>query len=202
LLRVLETQTFFRVGGTKKVSVDVRFIAATNRNLDGYVAEGKFRSDLLFRINNFTVHLPPLRDRPEDVPSLAEHFLARTSGGRGIRITGDAMELLHNYHWPGNVRELRNVIERAVLLSGSDLITPEDLPLELRARRVASIESEEMGLGPTGSLDELRRKQIMTVLEQTGWHQGRASEILGISPSTLYRQLKSYGLTRSRRLTN
>ena len=202
LLRVLETQTFFRVGGTKKVSVDVRFIAATNRNLDGYVAEGKFRSDLLFRINNFTVHLPPLRDRPEDVPSLAEHFLARTSGGRGIRITGDAMELLHNYHWPGNVRELRNVIERAVILSGSDLITPEDLPLELRARRVPIIESEEMGLGPTGSLDELRRKQIMTVLEQTGWHQGRASEILGISPSTLYRQLKSYGLTRSRRLTN
>ncbi len=201
LLRVLETQTFFRVGGTKKVSVDVRFIAATNRNLDDYVTEGKFRGDLLFRINNFTIHLPPLRERPEDISSLAEHFLARTTGGRGVHIMDEAMVLMNNYHWPGNVRELRNVIERAVILSGNDIITPEDLPLELRTQRLPLIESEEMGLGTTGSLDELRRKQILTVLEQTGWHQGRASEILGISPSTLYRQLKSYGLTRSRRLT-
>src|SRR5436853_2099353 len=202
LLRVLETQMFFRVGGTKKVSVDVRFIAATNRDLDQYVAENKFRSDLLFRINNFTIHLPPLRERPEDIPSLAEHFLARTSGGKAMRISGDAMELLNNYYWPGNVRELRNVIERAVILSASDVITSEDLPLELRARRMPLIEDEEMEMGANGSLDELRRKQILTVLEQTGWHQGRASEILGISPSTLYRQLKSYGLTRSRRITN
>jgi Response regulator containing CheY-like receiver, AAA-type ATPase, and DNA-binding domains len=202
LLRVLETQMFFRVGGTKKVSVDVRFIAATNRDLDQYVAEGKFRSDLLFRINNFTIHLPPLRERPEDIPSLAEHFLARTSGGKAMRISGDAMEMLNNYYWPGNVRELRNVIERAVILSVSDVITSEDLPLELRARRMPLIEDEEMEMGANGSLDELRRKQILTVLEQTGWHQGRASEILGISPSTLYRQLKSYGLTRSRRITN
>jgi transcriptional regulator with PAS, ATPase and Fis domain len=202
LLRVLETQTFFRVGGTKKVTVDVRFIAATNRNLDRYVAEGKFRDDLLFRINNFTVALPPLRERPEDIASLAEHFLARTSGGRGVCISGEAMELLDNYDWPGNVRELRNVIERAVILSGSDVITADDLPLEMRARQVPMIQSEEMAMGANGSLDELRRKQILAVLEQTGWHQGRASEILGISPSTLYRQLKSYGLTRSRRLTN
>jgi two-component system, NtrC family, response regulator AtoC len=202
LLRVLETQMFFRVGGTKKVSVDVRFIAATNRDLDQYVAEGKFRSDLLFRINNFTIHLPPLRERPEDIPSLAEHFLARTSGGKAMRISGDAMEMLNNYYWPGNVRELRNVIERAVILSVSDVITSEDLPLELRTRRMPLIEDEEMEMGANGSLDELRRKQILTVLEQTGWHQGRASEILGISPSTLYRQLKSYGLTRSRRITN
>ena len=202
LLRVLETQTFFRVGGTKKVSVDVRFIAATNRDLDQYVAEGKFRSDLLFRINNFMIHLPPLRERPEDISSLAEHFLARTSGGKAMRISGDAMELLNSYHWPGNVRELRNVMERAVILSGSDVITAEDLPLELRVRRLPMIEDEEMEMGAGGSLDELRRKQILTVLEQTGWHQGRASEILGISPSTLYRQLKSYGLTRSRRITN
>ena len=112
------------------------------------------------------------------------------------------MELLSNYDWPGNVRELRNVIERAVILSGSDVIIADDLPLELRARQIPMIHSEEMGMSANGSLDELRRKQILTVLEQTGWHQGRASEILGISPSTLYRQLKSYGLTRSRRLTN
>ena len=200
LLRVLETQSFYRVGGTKKVEVDVRIIAATNRNLDEHVAEGKFRSDLLFRINNFTIKLPPLRERPEDIPSLAEHFLARTSGGRDMRLSAEAMQVLVNYHWPGNVRELRNVMERAVILASGDEILPEDLPLELRTERAsfaAMIGEEDLG---AGSLDEMRRKQIMTVLEQTGWHQGRASEILGISPSTLYRQLKSYGLTRSRRM--
>jgi DNA-binding NtrC family response regulator len=199
LLRVLETQTFYRVGGTKKVEVDVRFIAATNRTLDQYVQDGKFRDDLLFRINNFTIKLPPLRERPEDIPSLAEYFLARQSGGQSMHLTQMAMDVLFNYHWPGNVRELRNVIERAVILSSGDEILPEDLPLELRAYQAGEMESVGDPLAANGSLDELRRKQILTVLEQTGWHQGRASEILGISPSTLYRQLKSYGLTRVRR---
>jgi two-component system response regulator AtoC len=200
LLRVLETQSFYRVGGTKKVEVDVRFIAATNRELTSYVAEGKFRSDLLFRINNFTIKLPPLRERPEDIPSLAEHFLARVSGGNHMRMTDEAMQVLKEYYWPGNVRELRNVIERAVILASDDMILPEDLPLELRTHRAASAAADGSEEANNGSLDELRRRQILTVLEQTGWHQGRASEILGISPSTLYRQLKSYGLTRSRRM--
>ena len=117
-----------------------------------------------------------------------------------MRLSAEAMQILVNYHWPGNVRELRNMIERAVILASCDEILPEDLPLELRTERAsvtAMIGEEDMG---AGSLDEMRRKQILTVLEQTGWHQGRASEILGISPSTLYRQLKSYGLTRSRRM--
>jgi two-component system response regulator AtoC len=199
LLRVLETQTFYRVGGTKKVEVDVRFIAATNRSLDQHVNEGKFRSDLLFRINNFTIKLPALRERPEDIPSLAEHFLARHSGGQSMHLNLAAMDILFNYHWPGNVRELRNVIERAVILSSGDEITPDDLPLELRAFHASDMDTHSDTGASNGSLDELRRKQILTVLEQTGWHQGRASEILGISPSTLYRQLKSYGLTRARR---
>jgi DNA-binding NtrC family response regulator len=200
LLRVLETQTFYRVGGTKKVEVDVRIITATNRNLDQYVAEGKFRHDLLYRINNFTVKLPPLRERPEDVPALAEHFLSRVSGGPQCQMSQEAMDVLVNYHWPGNVRELRNVIERAVILATDNVIVPEDLPMELRTYRAGvEIEGGDDDLNP-GSLEELRRKQILTVLEQTGWHQGKASEILGISPSTLYRQLKSYGLTRARRM--
>ena len=200
LLRVLETQTFYRVGGTKKVEVDVRFIAATNRDLNQDAAEGKFRSDLLFRINNFTVKLPQLSDRPEDIPALAEHFLSRVSGGEHTRFSDPAMQVLMNYSWPGNVRELRNVIERAVILSSGSEIGAEDLPLELRTHRMINIESESEDESRGGSLDELRRKQILSVLEQTGWHQGKASEILGISPSTLYRQLKSYGLTRSRRM--
>jgi DNA-binding NtrC family response regulator len=199
LLRVLETQTFYRVGGTKKVEVDVRIIAATNRDLDSYVGEGKFRQDLLYRINNFTIKLPPLRERPEDVPPLAEHFLGRVSSGHDCCLSPEAMQILVSYHWPGNVRELRNVIERAIILSSGNVITPEDLPMELRTHRVVTPTlDEEDALNPA-SLEELRRKQILTVLEQTGWHQGKASEILGISPSTLYRQLKSYGLTRARR---
>jgi DNA-binding NtrC family response regulator len=200
LLRVLETQTFYRVGGTKKVEVDVRFIAATNRDLNQDVVDGKFRSDLLFRINNFTIKLPALRERPEDIPALAEHFLGLVRGGENARLSTDAMEVLMNYSWPGNVRELRNVIERAVILSVGDELGAEDLPLELRTHRMINVDSDEDDESRAGNLDELRRKQILTVLEQTGWHQGKASEILGISPSTLYRQLKAYGLTRSRRI--
>jgi DNA-binding NtrC family response regulator len=200
LLRVLEMRSFYRVGGTKKVEVDVRIIAATNRELDQYVGDGKFRSDLLFRINNFTIKLPPLRDRPEDVPPLADHFLAMVGGSVTPRLTDEALQVLMKYSWPGNVRELRNVIERAVILSGGEEIHPEDLPLELRTE---TIEVKVTGNGEPhsgSSLEELKKKQILKVLEQTGWHQGKAAEMLGISASTLYRQLKQYGLTRSRRL--
>ncbi len=203
VLRVLETQTFYRVGGTKKVEVDVRIIAATNRDLDGYVAEGKFRSDLLFRINNFSIKLPPLRDRPEDIPSLAEHFLAKVSGGSEASFTPEAMEVMMQYGWPGNVRELRNVIERAVILASQPEIGVEDLPVEICSGNGKS-DKKAGSNGHTDaaiSLDEIKKQQILKVLEQTGWHQGRAAEILGISPSTLYRQLRSYGLTRSRRVS-
>lgn len=201
LLRVLETQTFYRVGGTKKVEVDVRLIAATNRDLNQYVAEGKFRADLLFRINNFTIKLPPLRDRPEDVPPLAQYFLSRASGGSGFGISEEAMDLLMRYSWPGNVRELRNMIERAVILASGDIVLPEDLPIEVRTYSPPSFNFSEINdeIDDPNSLDEMKKKQIIRVLEQTGWHQGKASEILGISPSTLYRQLKSLGLTRTRR---
>jgi DNA-binding NtrC family response regulator len=200
LLRVLETQQFYRVGGTKKVEVDVRFIAATNRDLNQDVIEGKFRNDLLFRINNFTIKLPSLSERPEDIPALAEHFLVQVSGGPGAHLSDEAMQVLMNYSWPGNVRELRNVIERAVILSSGDRIEADELPLELHTHRMMNVGPTNGEESSTGSLDELRRKQILVVLEQTGWHQGKASEILGISPSTLYRQLKAYGLTRSRRI--
>ena len=122
------------------------------------------------------------------------------TGGENARLSDDAMQVLMNYSWPGNVRDLRNVIERAVILSTGNEIGAEDLPLELRTHRMVSVDSDDTGESREGSLDELRRKQILAVLEQTGWHQGKASEILGISPSTLYRQLKSYGLTRSRRI--
>lgn len=202
LLRVLETRSFFRVGGTKKVEVDVRIIAATNRELDQYVADSKFRSDLLFRINNFTIKLPSLRERPEDIPPLADHFLTMVNGAGSVKMTDEAMQVLMKYSWPGNVRELRNVIERALILTSGEEIGPEDLPIELRTQTV-EIKAPTNGEPATSgsSLEELKKRQILKVLEQTGWHQGKAAEMLGISASTLYRQLKQYGLTRSRRLS-
>jgi two-component system response regulator AtoC len=200
VLRVLETRTFYRVGGTRKVEVDVRIVAATNRDLDHYVGEGKFRNDLFFRINNFSIKLPSLRERPEDVPSLVAHFLARIGGTSRKTISEEAMEVLIRYHWPGNVRELRNVIERALILSSGEIIVPADLPLEIRANLTESINGPESDSGSSANLEDLKKRQILRVLEQTGWHQGKAAEVLGISPSTLYRQLKQYGLTRSRRL--
>jgi DNA-binding NtrC family response regulator len=199
VLRVLETRSFYRVGGTRKVEVDVRIIAATNRDLDQYVADGKFRNDLLFRINNFMIKIPPLRERPEDIPSLAEYFLRLISGGSSHQITEEAMQVLVGYGWPGNVRELRNVIERAVILSSGDRIEPVDLPLEIRANLLEKPAANGDNGTPV-NLEEMKKRQILKVLEDTGWHQGRAAEVLGISPSTLYRQLKCYGLTRSRRL--
>jgi len=202
VLRVLETRTFYRVGGTKKVEVDVRIIAATNRDLDQQSAEGKFRTDLLFRINNFNIKLPPLRERPEDIPSLTQHFLARVGGTPAIRISDEAMEVLMRYVWPGNVRELRNVIERALILVSGDTITPVDLPLEIRANLSEKLTGPAPEQDGSVNLEDLKKRQILKVLEQTGWHQGRAAEALGISPSTLYRQLKVYGLTRSRKMAD
>jgi DNA-binding NtrC family response regulator len=201
LLRVLETQSFYRVGGVKKVDVDVRVVAATNRDLMQDVAEGKFRADLLYRINNFTIKLPPLRDRPEDIGPLAESFLARVSGGKHVRFTEEAMDMLTDHDWPGNVRELRNVIERAVILCSGDSIKAEDLPTEMRRTSVPLYLTGNGNSPVSTSLDDIKKNQIMTVLEETGWHQGKACEILGISPSTLYRQLKSYGLTRTRKVS-
>jgi DNA-binding NtrC family response regulator len=200
LLRVLETQSFYRVGGTKKVEVDVRIGAATNRDLERDVVEGKFRGDLLYRINNFTIKLPPLRERPDDIQPIAENFLAQIRGNKIIRFSEESMNTLLNYDWPGNVRELRNVVERAVILSSGEEIHCEDLPLEVRRGTIELLESISSDPTIPANLDELKKKQILTVLEQTGWHQGKASEALGISPSTLYRQLKSLGLTRTRRI--
>jgi two-component system, NtrC family, response regulator AtoC len=200
LLRVLETQSFYRVGGTKKVEVDVRIVAATNRDLDRDVVDGKFRGDLLYRINNFTIKLPPLRERPDDVQPIAETFLAQIRGHKSIRFTEEAMMTMVNYDWPGNVRELRNVVERAVILSTGDEIKSEDLPLEVRRGTIEMFDPPISDANIPANLDELKKKQILSVLEQTGWHQGKASEALGISPSTLYRQLKSLGLTRTRRI--
>jgi DNA-binding NtrC family response regulator len=187
LLRVLEHGTFYRVGGTQRVSVDVRVVAATNRDLAAHVESGEFRADLFYRINTISISLPPLRERAVDIPLLATHFLRRFAGPQPPTLSAEAVDALQNYRWPGNVRELRNVIERAVLLRAGDEITSTDLPLQAGRGPVD---------GPLISLEDVERQHIGAVLQRVGWHQGRASDILGISPKTLYRKIREYGMQR------
>jgi two-component system, NtrC family, response regulator AtoC len=190
LLRALEQRSFYRVGGTQKVEVDVRVIAATNRDLADRVTEGLFRDDLYYRVNAIAVELPPLRDRTVDIPLLARQFLKQYARGAAVTLSGDAIELLQKYQWPGNVRELKNVMERAALLAQGPQIRAVDLPLQLAGVHPTPVSS------PTISLEELERRHIETVLHNTNWHQGKAATALGISSKTLYRKIREYNFRR------
>lgn len=205
LLRALETRTFFRVGGVKKVEVDVRLIAATNRDPEHAVAEGKFRPDLLYRVNSFEINIAPLRERAEDIEPLAQHLLEKIAGPDAAEITEPAAEALKAFTWTGNVRQLRNCLERAVLLADDKRITVKELPPEV----VYKIEKSNISVNYPASgqngvttfanvsptkLRESERQQIISALEKTGWHRGKTAELLGISPSTLYRRLRDYNL--------
>jgi DNA-binding NtrC family response regulator len=206
LLRALETRSFFRVGGVKKVEVDVRLIAATNRNPKQAVAENVFRPDLLYRINSFEINIPPLRERREDIEPLAQHILQKLAGANAPELAPQAVDALVSYSWTGNVRQLRNCLERAVLLADNGRITTKELPPEVVYRTnepIVSINNHSpyenatnsfQNSTPTTGLREMERQQILTALEQTGWHRGKTAEILGISPSTLYRRLREYEL--------
>ncbi len=195
LLRVLQEHEIKRVGGTETIKIDVRIIAATNKNLEELVAEKKFREDLFYRLNVVTIHLPPLRERPEDIELLAEHFLNKfaTENNKPVpHLSKEALELLKRYNWPGNVRELENVIERAVTLAQRPLILPEDLP-----RRIRQEQSPPSSVGFLPSkipLSELEKIYIKKVLEETGGNKKKAAEILGIDRRTLYRMAARYGL--------
>ena len=193
LLRALELGTFFRVGGTQKVEVSVRIVAATNRDIVRAVNEGAFRSDLYYRINTIGIALPPLRERVVDIPLLAEHFLRQYGGASPPRLTEEAMDGLQRYRWPGNVRELRNVIERAVLLANGGVINASDLPLQSHGPGAIGGNGQS---GAAVSLADLERRHIETVLSQTNWHQGKAATLLGISSKTLYRKIREYGFKR------
>lgn len=203
LLRAIETRTFFRVGGVRKVEVNVRIVAATNRNLDTVINNGSFRADLLYRINSFEIHLSPLRERPEDINPLTQYILKQLAGANAPEIAPEVMDKLRDYNWPGNVRQLRNCLERAVLLANDGQITINELPPEVAGRTngtmpfvsVAPGASAETGgtAAPT-ALRDVEKQQIISALEQTGWHRGKTAALLGISPSTLYRRLRDYNL--------
>jgi transcriptional regulator with PAS, ATPase and Fis domain len=190
LLRVLEERTFHRVGGTEAVQVDVRIVAATNRDLKKAVANGTFREDLYYRLNVIPVSIPPLRDRREDIPLLVDHLLEQLGVEAGRTIDGvshDAMSMLMTYDWPGNVRELRNILERAVVVASGAVIQPGDIGLHRPSERG----SEPVGLL---SLDEIERRHIAAVLEHTGGNITQAARILDIDRVTLYNKIKKYHL--------
>ncbi len=192
LLRVIQERSFIPVGATKPKSVDIRFVAATNKDLEKEVREGRFREDLYYRLNVITIDLPPLRERPEDIEPLAEHFMRKYSRRIRKEIRGFSPEALHemqSYHWPGNVRELENVMERAVILTRGETITPEVLPI--RRKEPAPAPTAENRLI---SLEVIEREHIERVLRQTGFHKSRSAEILGISRKTLDRKIAEYGL--------
>lgn len=192
LLRVLETGVFIKLGDIREIRVNVRFIFATNKNLEDEVESGRFRKDLFYRINAFVVSVPALRERESDVPLLADYFLGKFSKGSGPKkISPEAMKLLCEYEWPGNVRELANVFERAVLLSGSRKeIQAEDFPMNVRAgsaRRPSSSASRP----PAGnvSLEAMVKSHIEKVLEEAGGNKSKAARLLGISRKKLYQKI-------------
>jgi DNA-binding NtrC family response regulator len=192
LLRVLEEGKIRRLGGSSEVSIDVRVLAATNRNLDNSIKEGRFREDLYYRLNVFAIELPPLCERPDDIPGLVDHFLHELKHPEGKSISGvdaECLEVLKSYRWPGNVRQLRNVIERALIVSRGPLITVADLPPDMK-RSTGSSSSFELRLGM--SLDDVERELIMRTIEFTGGNKSRAAEVLGISLKTLYNRLERY----------
>jgi DNA-binding NtrC family response regulator len=195
LLRVLQEREVIPVGATEPIAVDVRIIAATNRDLEEEIRRGNFRSDLFYRLNVITIHLPPLRDRPDDVAILAEYFLNRFAGGRGKetpRLTPETLAALQAYDWPGNVRELENALERAAVLSPDGEISHDTLPARVTARAPQPLVGDQLPPNPT--LEIIERAYILWVLQSEGGNKTRAAEMLGIDPSTLYRKLVRYGI--------
>ena len=196
LLRALQEREIIPVGGTQTIKIDCRLVAATNSDLEKEVAGGRFRADLFYRLNVIPIRLPALRQRRDDIPILVDHFLKRHAQAHTAKtVNKDAMDLLMRYDWPGNVRELENVMERALILDESGVIGPDDLPEKIRfghSQRGSLVIDT-----PTLTLEELEKEYILKVLNHTRWQKKRASEILGINASTLYRKLLGYGLDRA-----
>lgn len=186
MLRVLQEREIVRVGGTQSIKVDFRVIAASNRNLADIVKEGRFRSDLFYRLNVFTIHLPSLRDRHGDIPLLATYFLDKYSGQMNRKFTGfdrSAMDLLIGHNWPGNVRELENIVERAVVVGHEPLVRAHDLALTRPLEGADDL-----------TIENLERRHIVRVLDDFAWNQTQAAKALGIDRVTLYHKIRRYGL--------
>jgi two-component system, NtrC family, response regulator PilR len=201
LLRVIQEREFMRLGGLETIKVDVRIIAATNADLEAAVQQGTFREDLFYRLNVIMVSLPPLRKRTEDIPLLAQHFLAHYAreNEKVIReIAPGAMELLLDYHWPGNVRELENAIERAVVLSIGEVVTEELLPASVRHREAAGLPPPTLppnGIAFKDAVSDYERQIIIRALQSCGGVQKRAAELLQVKPTTLHEMMKRLNIS-------
>jgi len=216
LLRTLQEREFERVGGTETIKVDVRLVSATNRNLEKMIEEGGFREDLYYRLNVFPINLPPLRDRLEDLPQLASHFVAKFARNLGVKPAGvnpDALAKLREYQWPGNVRELENIIERAMILARGAELGPSHLDFGRSARSTLVTSTGPQAVVETGRapvslapapaddgrplaerLLESERKEIVAAIEKSRGNIASASRMLGINRSTLYYRLRKHGL--------
>lgn len=192
LLRVLQEREFERVGGEYSIPMKARIIAATNKNIEQLISEGKFREDLFFRLNVVTIKLPPLRERKEDIPLLVNYFLNRINKELHKNVTkipDEVMKMLIDYDWIGNVRELENVLTQAVVLSTDNILHPENILLKYPVHK-----KEEHLL----SLQEVEKRHIKSVLEHTNWNKPEAAKILGISLPTLYAKIELYNLSREK----
>ncbi len=190
LLSVIQTKQFMRVGGEKPVQVDFRTICATNKDLEEAVKEGTFREDLYYRLNVFTIFIPPLRERKTDIPLLVNYFVnkyARAMAKPIVSVSPEAMDVIVRYNWPGNVRELENAVERAMVVGKPPAIRPDDLPFRL---------SEKNSIPHSGSLAAVEKTHIQAVLEQNSWNISRSAEILEIDRVTLYNKIHKYGLRK------
>ena len=205
LLRVIQEREFERVGGIKSIRADVRIIAATNRNLDEEVAEGRFREDLYYRLNVIPVHLPPLRDRVDDIPLLVKHFLAKYGNGKAPKkadFSKKALSTLMRYRWPGNVRELENLVERMVVLCDSPVIEVEDLPEKILSgslepsTAVPLIDLPETGIDLSTAVNEFERRIIIQALNKSNWVKNRAAKLLHVNRTTLVEKIKKQKLEK------
>jgi Nif-specific regulatory protein len=193
ILRVLQEREFERVGSERTVKVDIRIIAATSRNLEGLVSQGKFREDLYYRLNVIPLSLPPLRERNEDILELMEYFLEKFNkeNNRDISFDKSALQILLTCKWPGNVRELENTIERVVIMSGSNIVSASDLPVSLSVRRLKSSDSD---ISLKADIQEIERSNIISALEKSGGVQAKAARLLGISARQIGYKMKKYGV--------
>lgn len=193
LLRVLQERLVRRVGGRENIAIDVRFVSASNQDLEEAVRLSEFRQDLFYRLNVVPIRLPDLKNRREDIPILVQHFLQKFADQHGEavqRFSGDAMRILMTHSWPGNVRELENAVEHALTMGGSEVLTSEDLPASIRTPERDVVQE---ALLDNATLGEVERRYIIRVMEKVGGHQINASRVLGIDRRTLYRRLRQYG---------
>jgi len=199
LLRVLETKQFIRIGGTRPINVDIRIITATNRNLAERVSQGLFREDLFYRINVFPVHLPPLRERKDDIALLVNAFMHELRSGTQKRITGVSpavMDIFMRYHWPGNIRELKSALEYAFLVAESGLVETQHLPSQLQSALKTETTPPDATTDSNGTAGPEEKAQLIEALGKAGGNQSRAAAILGVHRMTVFNRMRKYGVTR------